>query len=61
MQINHWLYVAEILRSDDGGSWRWLVRRQGAAEILFWGQKPTQEEAISSAAAGLDLLCSRSA
>jgi len=61
MQINYWYYVAEIVKLEDANIWRWCVRRKDAEEILAWGEKRTQEAAISCAAEHLDLLCSRSA
>ena len=56
MQINHWMYVAEIRECKMSGSWHWLIRFRDAKAILTWGQKKTQEEALNCASDGLKAL-----
>ena len=53
MQINHWMYVAEIRRSEMTDAWQWFIRHRDGQEILAWGQKQSQEAALHSASEGL--------
>ena len=53
MQINHWMYVAQIRWSEATGAWQWTISRRDAREILAWGQKKSQEGALHAASEGL--------
>lgn len=56
MQINHWMYVAEIRQCEVTGAWKWFIRLRDAREILTWGQSQSQEDALHSASRGLKTL-----